>query len=307
MSLITTQSLGERTTHSYAGSLYLLPSDEAERERCVICYLTPEDYSPVPLIRLLAQHRLYTRLLSGRLILAPITLLDKDEVLDIGTGAGAWLCDARAHLLESVQLYGIDIESRLFPSYKAFSANVHLSVGSATDLPSYWSSKFALVHQRLLILAYSREQWRRCIDEMYRVLVPGGYAQLIEIGPEWVSGPKTAAHLLFMDEFLANKGMLMRCGVYITDMMKAAGFVDVKCEEVVMNLGTWAGEDGIQGRDALIGAWKGMRDSVMKEGGFGRFTSTEEFDKAMDEIAEEWDHLECSHTAVRAFYGRKPM
>ncbi|KAF8547161.1 S-adenosyl-L-methionine-dependent methyltransferase [Imleria badia] len=292
MSFTTTQPPVERTAHSYAGSLYILPSDEEERQR----YAPPTSTtSHLTLRRLLGQHQLYTRLLSGRLVIPPIAFSDKDDVLDIGTGGGAWLCDAPTNLPKFVQLYGIDIESRLFPSYTALSANVHLSVCSATDLPAYWSSKFALVHQRLLICAYTRDQWRRSIDEMYRVLTPGGYAQLIEIGPEWVSGPKTARHFLLLDEFLGNKGMLLRCGVYIADMLKATGFIDVKSEEVVMNLGKWAGEDGA------------MRDSVMRAGGLGQFASAEEFDKAMKEIAEEWDNNEGSHTTVRAFYGRKPL
>ena len=34
------------------------------------------------------QHKLYTRLLSGRLIFPPVHFTDNQEVLDIGTGAG---------------------------------------------------------------------------------------------------------------------------------------------------------------------------------------------------------------------------
>ena len=34
--------------------------------------------------------------------------------------------------------------------------------------------------------------------------------------------------------------------------------VDVKFEEVAVKLGKWAGEDGVQGRDTTIGAWRGM-------------------------------------------------
>lgn len=142
---------------------------------------------------------------------------------------------------------------------------------------------------------------------MYRVLVPGGYAQLIEIGPEWMSGPKMASVMLFLDDFLGRKGMLFRCSVYIADMLKAAGFVDVTCEEVVMNLGKWAGEDGILARDVKIGALSGMRDSVMKADGSGQFASVKEFDKAVDDLAAEWDSIEGSRTTIRVFCGRKPL
>ncbi|KAH0826780.1 hypothetical protein J3R83DRAFT_5195 [Lanmaoa asiatica] len=67
----------------------------------------------------------------------------------------------------------------------------------------------------------------------------------------------------------------------------------------------WRG--GVEGRDIAMGAWRGMRDSVMKAGGLGRFMLAEEFDKAMDEVAEEWDYIEGSHTALRLVYGRKPL
>ncbi|KAF9232584.1 S-adenosyl-L-methionine-dependent methyltransferase [Melanogaster broomeanus] len=288
MSLTSTQTAVERTAHSHSGSFYLLPSDEEERQR------------------LLEQHQLYTRLCSGRLISPPVTLSEKDEILDIGTGAGAWLCDVRSQLPESIQTYGVDIESRLFPSYSALSANVHLSVCSATSLPRYWDSKFALVHQRLLICGYTREQWIQVAKEIYRVLAPGGYAQLIETGPEWVSGPKTATHSLFIDDLLGKKGMLWRCGVYVADILKSAGFVDVKSEDVIIKLGKWAGPDGVLGRDVTIGAWRGMRDATMRAGGLGYFSTAEEFDKALDETEEEWDSIEGSYAMLKIFYGRKP-
>ncbi|KAG9310002.1 hypothetical protein JVU11DRAFT_10036 [Chiua virens] len=142
---------------------------------------------------------------------------------------------------------------------------------------------------------------------MYRVLKPGGYAQLIETGPEWSCGPKTASIVLFLDDFFGKRNMLLRCGVYVADMLKAAGFVDVKCEVIKMNLGVWAGEDGRLGRDITIGGLSGMRDHVMREGGCGRFSSASDFDRQMDEITDEWDDMEGSHTEVRVFTARKPL
>lgn len=158
-----------------------------------------------------------------------------------------------------------------------------------------------------MICAYSRDQWLRAIAEMYRVLKPGGYVQLIETGPEWVCGPKTASVVLFLDDFFGKRGMLLRCGVYIADMLKATGFVDVQCEQVVMNLGKWAGEEGMLGRDITIGGLSGMRDPVMKAGGLGRYASFKEFDQNMNEITDEWDNMPGSHTTVRVFCARKPM
>ncbi|KIJ10169.1 hypothetical protein PAXINDRAFT_16785 [Paxillus involutus ATCC 200175] len=124
---------------------------------------------------------------------------------------------------------------------------------------------------------------------MYRVLAPGGYAQLIEIGPIWDSGPKTAVHVSFLEEFFGRKGLLLRCGAHIADMLKNAGFVD----------------DGVEARDATIGAWKGMKDAAMKAGGMGYFATGEDFDKALDDVAEEWDTVEGSYALLRVVYGRK--
>ena len=45
----------------------------------------------------------------------------------------------------------------------------------------------------------------------------------------------------------------------------------------------------------------------MRMGAMGRFASAEEFDKAMDKVSAEWDNVEGSYTAVRVFYGRKPL
>ena len=62
-------------------------------------------------------------------------------------------------------------------------------------------------------------------------------------------------------------------------MLRTAGFVNTKPETAVMNLVKLAGEAGVQGRCVLLGT----RDSVMKSGGLGRFTSVEELNRAMEE------------------------
>ncbi|KAF8554949.1 hypothetical protein OG21DRAFT_1484222 [Imleria badia] len=130
-----------RVTHSYPGVLYILPSDDGEKAR------------------LARQHQLYKTLFGGRIIFFVIPFPPNSEVLDIGTGSATWLTDCRSLLPEYVQFYGIDIELKLFPAYAVNPPNTHFSVASATTLPSYWTSKFNLVNQRLLILALIKTEW----------------------------------------------------------------------------------------------------------------------------------------------------
>lgn len=185
--------------------------------------------------------------------------------------------------------------------------NTHFSVGSATTLPSYWTSKFSLVNQRLLVLALTKAEWRKVISEIYRVLKPGGYAQFVEIDSNWYSGPKTAMHVAFLSTFLEAKGLDLQCCDHIPGWMRAAGFVDVRTEDVTVKLGKWAGQIGEAARDASIGALRGMKGPVMKAGSMGYVTSADEFEAKMDAVAEEWDRTVGSHRKLKAFYGMKPI
>ncbi|KAF9232579.1 hypothetical protein BU15DRAFT_81082 [Melanogaster broomeanus] len=276
-----------RATHSYPGALYLLPSDDDEKDR------------------LARQHQLYKTLFGGRIVFPTIAFSPTAEVLDIGTGSGIKpfrLCPFNA----LNDFYGIDIEAKLFPAYSTSSPNTHFSVGSATKLPSYWTSKFTLVNQRLLILALTKDGWKRGIREIYRVLKEGGYAQFVEIDSKWFSGPKTAVHVEFLNNFLETKGLDLQCCDHIPEHMAAAGFVDIHTEEVTVNIGEWAGKLGQEARDASIGALRGMKGPVMKAGGMGYVRSGKEFDRKMDEVAEEWDRTEGSYRKLKLCYGRKP-
>ena len=180
-------------------------------------------------------------------------------------------------------------------------------MGSATTLPSYWTSKFSLVNQRLLILALTKAEWKSVISEIYRVLKPGGYAQFVEIDSNWYSGPKTTAHVAFLSTFLQAKGLDLHCCEHIAEWMTAAGFVNVRTEEITVKIGKWAGPVGEEARDASIGALRGMKGPVMNARGMGYVTSPEEFDAKLDAVADEWDRTVGSHRKVMAIYGMKPL
>ena len=110
-----------------------------------------------------------------------------------------------------------------------------------------------------------------------------------------------------MDKFLESKGLDLYCCEHIPGWMTAAGFVDVRVEEITVKIGKWAGRIGEQARDASIGALRGMKGAVIKAGGMGYVTSPEEFEAKVDAVAEEWDQTEGSYRKLKAIYGLKSV
>jgi hypothetical protein len=80
------------------------------------------------------------------------------------------------------ELIGIDISDRLFPigevgeRIKCYKKSITLQ--PSTD----WTGTFSFIHQRLLFGGLRQDEWPRAISNMYRMLKPGGYVQLGEIG-----------------------------------------------------------------------------------------------------------------------------
>ncbi|TFK38141.1 S-adenosyl-L-methionine-dependent methyltransferase, partial [Crucibulum laeve] len=268
----------------FPGSAYVLPSDDLERERLEL------------------QHHLLERIFDGKLLHAPVALDGELEVLETGTGTGIWLLQLASQVSPSVSLTGLDIENRLFPINPP--NNITLSTGSVTSMPLEWSNRFTLVHQRLLRPALRRSDWPIALKEIYRVVAPGGWVQLCEVG-ERTSGPATAKHSKYTDMLYDFRGLFTHCSHHMSRMLTEAGFVNVYSDQRVSRLGKWAGQDGIDGRDNAIGVWKGQKTPFLNAGGFGYVQSEEEFDQRLQEVEQEWDDTPGSTLKFFMFYAQK--
>ncbi|KAF7303054.1 S-adenosyl-L-methionine-dependent methyltransferase [Mycena kentingensis (nom. inval.)] len=150
-----------RAYQNYPGAQYELPTDGPERDRLAL------------------QYQIVKELFTNRIIYPPVELRDGDKVLDVGTGPGAWISDlASTSPAAKLQLVGIDIERRLFPNPPP--PNAAFLVHSILSLPAEWDNTFALVNQRFLIIALTRAEWPVALKELYRVVRPGGWVQLVE-------------------------------------------------------------------------------------------------------------------------------
>ncbi|EKM76369.1 hypothetical protein AGABI1DRAFT_131453 [Agaricus bisporus var. burnettii JB137-S8] len=145
---------------------YVLPSDEEERERLAF------------------QSQTIIKLFDDKTILAPVVLKDGDSILDSGTGSGHWVLSCSKDVPTTINLHGIDISSRIFPKAPSLPPNATFLTASITSLPNDWTNKFSLINQRLMCAGLNFEQWNAALSEIHRVLVPGGWIQLIE--PHWI-------------------------------------------------------------------------------------------------------------------------
>ncbi|KDQ15793.1 hypothetical protein BOTBODRAFT_623766 [Botryobasidium botryosum FD-172 SS1] len=291
-----------RTYHSFPGAHYILPADELEKESFILnvwpftCRLS----------RLNRQHRLIKRAYDDKLIWAPVNPVPGSAVLDCGTGTGAWLLDLADQVPQGVQFCGIDTESRFFPPSRP---DVEFITSSVTALPSEWSSKFQLVHQRLLAVALKASEWPHALLEIKRVLVPEGWAQFEEAGAEpfnWGAGPVTARFHDMMSKLNASRGHIWNVTSHIPGFLADAGFVNVRTEVRGVPLGKWAGKAGCENRDNSIDFIRAVRTPVLKVGGFGYVSTGDEFDHFVAELKDEWDNTPGSKQNFAIFSVQKP-
>ncbi|KZP03824.1 S-adenosyl-L-methionine-dependent methyltransferase [Athelia psychrophila] len=274
---------------TYASSeSYILPSDEAERQRL--------DH----------QHGLFKRNFENRLFLAPVALKAGDRVLDSGTGAGSWLLDFAGEVPDTVAIYGIDISPRLFPANPP--ANAHLSTQSVTQLPADWSATFALVNQRHLVGGLTATAWKAALAEIYRVLVPGGWVNLFEMNcdsthMDYQQGPATFKMLKIVDAVFRSVGALPDAVYHLRGWLEEAGFVNVDTQ--MRRLPLCHGAPGQDTFNSYV-VHAALKTPVMKAGGFGLVSSDEEYDQLA--LATQEELWSTENAAVQNFmiYAQKP-
>ncbi|KDN35741.1 acetyl-CoA synthetase-like protein [Tilletiaria anomala UBC 951] len=71
------------------------------------------------------------------------------------------------------------------------------------------------------------------------------------------------------------------------------GFTDILSSRISVRLGAAGGDAGKLAAHCRIGAFRGMKDSVLHDGGYGIINSPAEFDALLDDVAKEWEQNEC--------------
>jgi len=278
-----------RKSQNYPGSNYLLPADEQERER------------------LITQHHMLTKAF-GKQLLPPLNPDEIQHVLDSGTGAGIWITELAKQVPSTATLHGIDIELALVPSTPP--PNLSFSLNTITKLPSEWTGRFDLVHQRFLMGALRKAEWVSAIAEMYRVLRPGGWVQLLEgsdfmLGSRCQTGCQATLQLLIQQLHL-HRDLLVPCANHVPQLLEEAGFINLTVERRYFPLGRAGGEVGATHAYTLGGVYRGMKTPILRAGGLGIIDSEKAYDELLEAVENEWHNHAGNGTHYFAIVAQKP-
>ncbi|EJU06521.1 S-adenosyl-L-methionine-dependent methyltransferase [Dacryopinax primogenitus] len=271
---VTTTALAPAERY-YTAHTYLLPSDEEERLRQGVW-------------QLYRQHKMLKTDLAWESIPSDLHLKTGDKILDAGTGSGTWAIDMANSVPEGVEITGIDIEKKLFPSPVP---NARFLVQSSLDLPKEWSSTFSLIHQRLMVCAFTEDAWNTNIAGFYRCLKPGGQIQLLEIdilrvmSDHLPTPPLTTQWMKALHALCKARNIGPHAIVDVPDILKKVGFEDTQTRKQPMYQN---GEAGKAARYASLGSQRALKVPFLKAGGFGIAQTPAEFDTFMDQMEEEW-------------------
>jgi SAM-dependent methyltransferase len=196
-----------------------------------------------------------------------LSLLSNAALINVLT-TGIWALDIAKELPSTAIIYGTDIENRLFPIDSERPSNIVFQTGSILSLPDGWSSKFDLIHQRLLLYALRAPEWTTALESMLRCVKPGGTIQLTEVvtPPNSEAGPFNRKWFLLLDKFCESRGILLHCAKLLPGLMKSVGFEHISCYETGLVLGSKGGDAGMEARKSRIGAFRGMKTPILKAG-----------------------------------------
>ncbi|CAG8543971.1 14921_t:CDS:2 [Gigaspora margarita] len=252
-----------RRFHNLENVVYPLPNDDDETDR-------------------LHFRHFLTRYIWQSNFSAPINdiLTDSEtQILDVGCGAASWAFDM-ATTYPLIQIIGIDI-SQQPPTYIKPDNFTFVKANVLEEIP-FEENTFDYVFQRNLFGAFTEQNWPDVIDELVRVLKPGGFIELSEPSMLHNAGPATKR--------LCEAGQLRNIKKEIRKCRHGA-----KSNQAELNLSKTA----INNLVNTYSAWKPRLAKIMK-------ISSEEYDELAKISEKELFEYDTYYNIVRV-YARKSL
>ncbi|TDZ15455.1 Secondary metabolism regulator LAE1 [Colletotrichum orbiculare MAFF 240422] len=283
-----------RRYHRFRQGSYAFPNDDMEQER--------EDM----------KHAMLKLLCGQRLCYAPIGNVPQ-QILDLGTGTGAWAIEM-ADRYPSASVLGVDL-SPIQPDW--VPPNVRFEVD---DVEAEWvhpPDHFDYIHSRHTVMAI--KDWPRLLQRSMEHLKPGGWIELQELHhlPYSANNSLTASHPVVqywqhIDVGLAKLGVNLNAaaGDWLPNAMREAGFANVTERVLHVPIGTWPRNRVLK----TVGMyWRTILLDGLQAFALGPFTrglrwSTEQTQLFLLDVRKAYhDNSFLMYMPLRVIYGQKPQ
>lgn len=259
------------------------------------------------------QHRLFLREM-GTLIPATIPLIEINTVLDVACGPGSWAIDlAKAN--PDMLITGVDKQPEMIEIARKNAltlriANVDFEIGDMWKHLPFADSRFDFVHVQMEREIVSLQEMPYVLQELFRVLRPGGWLNLVDFGPGPVSSPSLDILISLINKALVQAGrglypdrLTFSIAVLYPRFLSQAGCVDVSYTLHPVDLGGW---NNPAGRAYIITTFTDNNRTVpilVKMG----VTTQAEIENLLQKIRQEIQQIDfCGGGMIISAIGRKP-
>ncbi|KAI9244944.1 S-adenosyl-L-methionine-dependent methyltransferase [Phascolomyces articulosus] len=251
--------------------------------------------------RLQRQHYL---LKSARKTNAWAPIEKPTTIVDIGTANGIWALEMAAEHFNA-QVIGIDIKPPM--SHQVGPKNLSYVEADINDRLPLEDASVDFIFQRSMGNVIRKDKWSHVLQEMLRVLKPGGYIELVE-ADLWHHnpGPVQNAFDAFMQEQCTEWGLDFVFTESLGSKIEETGFENMEHRPLDIPIGEWP-------KDAELKQFGFINKETRKlylrnrktffMGNWG--ISSEDYDMAVQEVLEEFEDYH-GFTRFNCWIARKP-
>lgn len=261
------------------------------------------------------QHRLFIAE-TGALLPEEIPLADAQVILDLICSAGVWSIDfSREH--PDKQIYGVDMNERIIHMARKNASltdlrNLQFAVEKNLPLTLFADETFDIIHFQNGAPLYPVKQWPGIMAELYRLLKPGGWLNLVdfEMGP--VSTPALDRVVTLLAQIMARRGLSTSPSGFLPfngctsgpERLSQAMFTGIGYHLYPINLGGWNNAMGRAYLNSLV-----VRPAMIECYAVATGLATEEeLQPLLREMQRELQYIDfCGMGMLVSAFGQKPL
>ncbi|RUS29372.1 LOW QUALITY PROTEIN: hypothetical protein BC938DRAFT_480737 [Jimgerdemannia flammicorona] len=246
-----------RRYNAAEGLAYILPSDPTEADRLMIEHFLLKERVGIHLDS--SNNACHEGAEVLNLFPSPPLLQQKFSRARPQTAPPWWpgsRCWEMASEYTEAEFLGIDISDGFPESIRP--KNTTFVIGNVLDGLPYPDAFFDFVYMRAMVLAFTHNDWKNIMKELFRVVKPGGYVELVDVdmdaqrmGPETkAASERCESNIVYQG--LQARGIVSKIVRKFPTLLRENGFIDPHG-----NFGSapiwWGGKLG----DAMGHAWEG--------------------------------------------------